>query len=102
MHLFSVLAWACIAAESVWPHATLIPLVDQFFLLQEVALGASMSAASRQGRRSRPAVCEEEGRRKAGERDSCATKRLQPPEDALLNHSNAIWALVPGNHPPVQ
>lgn len=102
MHLFSVLAWACIAAESVWPHETLIPLVDQFFLLQEVALGTSMSTASRQGRRCRPAVPEEGGRRKAEEGDSCVTKRLQPPEDALLHHSNAIWAPVPGNHPPIQ
>lgn len=31
MYLFSDLAWACVAAESAWPHATPIPLVDLSF-----------------------------------------------------------------------
>lgn len=35
-----------------------------------------------------------EGRRKAGG-DSCAVKRSQPPEDALLYDSNDIWGPVP-------
>lgn len=31
MYLFSDLAWNCIAAESLWPHATPILLVDLSF-----------------------------------------------------------------------
>lgn len=95
MHLFSDLTWACIAAESVWPHVIPTPLVDLSFP-PTGGCPWCLHIYSFQIRKV------EEGRKKAREGGSCAVKRLHPPEDALLHHSHDIWGPVPGNHPPVQ